>query len=141
MNRSTTLPQTLPRSFQELCSLCWPRPIHDNVDYDNVTEMLDRLVLQKRRSKDQDEYLEILTLLVENYDAKQVGLKTARQDPIATLRFLMEGRDMSGSDLGRVLGNRSLGPAILRGDRKISKANAIKLARHFSLSPSVFLQV
>jgi plasmid maintenance system antidote protein VapI len=47
---------------------------------------------------------------------------------------------MSASDLGRILGNRTLGPAIIRGDRKISKANAIKLGKYFKLNPGIFLQ-
>ena len=46
---------------------------------------------------------------------------------------------MTASDLGRVLGNRSLGAAILRGDRAISKANAIKLADYFKVSAALFL--
>jgi antitoxin component HigA of HigAB toxin-antitoxin module len=45
----------------------------------------------------------------------------------------------AASDIGRILGSRSLGAAILRGDRQISKENALKLASHFKLNPGLFI--
>jgi antitoxin component HigA of HigAB toxin-antitoxin module len=56
------------------------------------------------------------------------------------LRYLMRGREMSASDLGRLLGERSLGPAILRGDRELSKAHVRTLCAHFRVSPVVFIR-
>ena len=61
-------------------------------------------------------------------------------EPIAILRSLMDSHGMSASDLGRLLGNRSLGAAILRGDRHLSKANIMKLSQHFAVGPQLFLQ-
>ena len=52
----------------------------------------------------------------------------------------MDGRGMKASNLSRVLGNRSLGSAILRGERKISKSAALKLAEHFRVSPALFIK-
>ena len=46
---------------------------------------------------------------------------------------------MSASDLGRLLGDRSLGPRILNGDRALSKAHIKILANHFNVSPAVLL--
>jgi HTH-type transcriptional regulator/antitoxin HigA len=136
MKRSQT---ALPASFEALCALHWPRPIHDNVDYDNTSEMVGQLAVMKKRTTGQEEYLETLTMLIEKYDRENVPAPEA-QEPIAVLKYLMEGLKMSASDLGRILGNRTLGPAIIRGDRKISKANAIKLGKYFKLSPALFLQ-
>ena len=51
----------------------------------------------------------------------------------------MEGHDMSASDLGRLLGNRELGPAILRGDRQLSKKHIQILSKHFAVSSDLFL--
>lgn len=63
------------------------------------------------------------TLTHEEYDTdkwKHEADVTADEandlSPIDMLRYLMEGHDMSASDLGRLLGNRERGPAILRGD-------------------------
>ncbi len=46
---------------------------------------------------------------------------------------------MSASDLGRLLGARPLGSAILRRERQLSKANILKLADHFRVDPGLFL--
>ncbi len=139
MRRSRIAQAELPTSFEALCALHWPRPIHDDVDYDNASEMVGRLALVKKRTTGQEEYLETLTMLIERYDRENVPTPEA-QEPVAVLGYLMEGLQMSASDLGRILGNRTLGPAIIRGDRKISKANAIKLGKYFKLSPAIFLQ-
>ena len=42
---------------------------------------------------------------------------------------------MTASDLGRLLGNRTLGAAILAGRRNLSKAHIKKLAEHFKVEP------
>ncbi len=46
---------------------------------------------------------------------------------------------MNASDLGRLLGERSLGSKILSGASQISKAHAIKLAERFSMSVGAFI--
>ncbi len=66
-------------------------------------------------------------------------MEISRLKPIEALRYLMAGRGMSASDLGRVLGNRELGAAILRGDRQLSKGNIVKLSKHLAVSAGLFL--
>ncbi len=46
---------------------------------------------------------------------------------------------MNASDLGRLLGHQELGSAILSGRRQLSKKNIALLARHFAVSPALFL--
>lgn len=139
--RATTrgVRESLPRTFAELCALHLPRPITDDVEYENTVEVIDRLALLPRRTRGQEEYLETLSILIEKYDRDHLVERIA-DHPIARLERLMENHGMSASDVGRVLGNRSLGPAILRGDRKISRANAAKLGDHFKMSPAAFFQ-
>jgi antitoxin component HigA of HigAB toxin-antitoxin module len=139
MSKSIGSIRPIPATFAELCrQIFWARPLRDAVDYHNAAEVVDRLALLKRRTRDQEDYLEAISTFIEKYDKDLLDEK-AGQTPIQTLKFLMDGRDMTASDLGRVLGNRSLGAAILRGDRAISKANAIKLADYFKVSAALFL--
>jgi antitoxin component HigA of HigAB toxin-antitoxin module len=56
------------------------------------------------------------------------------------LRYLMEGHDMSASDVGRLLGNRELGPAISRGDRQLSKKHIQIFSERFAVSTDLFLK-
>lgn len=46
---------------------------------------------------------------------------------------------MNASDLGKLLGDRSLGSRILNGQRGLSKNHIRILAGHFSVSPALFL--
>jgi HTH-type transcriptional regulator/antitoxin HigA len=139
MSGVTVNPDQLPSTFSELCVLHSPRPIRDDIDYDNAVEVLDRLATLATRTRDQEEYLGTLSILVERYDCDHYS-ESATSNPISRLKRLLERHDMSASDLGRILGNRSLGSAILRGDRAISKANALRLGSHFKMSPAAFLQ-
>jgi HTH-type transcriptional regulator/antitoxin HigA len=129
----------LAETFQALSARHLLRPIQDQADLENALEMVDALAVLPRRTKDQEDYLETLSTLIEKYEQEQNAMEVRNLSPIEVLRYLVEGREMSASDLGRVLGNRELGAAILRGDRQLSKANIIKLSKHFAVSPALFL--
>ncbi len=130
----------VPKTFDELHAMHALRPIQDDVDLANAMEVLDKLAVLKKRTKDQADYLETLTTLVERYEAEHDPIQTDDLTVIDILKSLMEDREMSASDLGRLLGSRELGSVILRGERQLSKSHILKLAEHFSVSPALFLR-
>jgi len=130
----------LAKTFEELCAMHLPRTIRDKVDYENTAEIVDRLAVLNRRTRGQEEYLETLTQLIEAYDNGNFQVAVS-SDPLDAIRFLMDAHNLNASDIGRILGSRSLGAAILRGDRQISKENALKLASHFKLNSGLFIGV
>src|SRR5688500_9118387 len=127
---STRARRSLPRSFAGLCKLHMLRPLQDEIDFQNAQKIADALAILNRRTRDQDDYLETLSTLMEKYEEEHGKIDTSRLDPIETLKYLMDGREMGASDLGRVLGHRELGPAILRRERQLSKANILSLSRY-----------
>jgi HTH-type transcriptional regulator / antitoxin HigA len=131
----------LPTDYGELVrSVYTLRPIHDDVEYGNVGEILDVLAVNgDRLSKDQRDFLEALTALVEQYERALPPLCGSRMTGVEALRFLLKENSMTGSDLGRLLGHRSLGSAILRGNRKLTVAQIQKLAAHFKVDASLFI--
>jgi HTH-type transcriptional regulator/antitoxin HigA len=130
----------MPKTFEELHSLHPLRPIGDKVDFENAQQIADRLAVLDRRTRDQEDYLETLATLMEKYESEHSPIHTRNLDPIATLRFLMDQHGLSASDIGRVLGQRQLGAAILRRDRALSKGHVLKLARHFGVGVGAFLK-
>jgi antitoxin component HigA of HigAB toxin-antitoxin module len=46
---------------------------------------------------------------------------------------------MNASDLGRLLGQRELGPKILNGARSLSKRHIRKLSEYFGVTADTFL--
>lgn len=130
----------MPKRYAELVRLMPPRTIHDDIDLENVTEIIDRLAVLDHPTKDQADYLETLATLVAAYENAHHPIDVSKISPLETLKFLLQEHDLNASDLGRILGQRQLGSAILRGDRQLSKAHITKLAAHFGVSPGVFLQ-
>lgn len=137
---ATSTHQNLPETFEELNAVHPLRPINRKIDFRSAQALSDQLAVLGRRTKDQEDYLETLATLMEKYEAGQAAIDISTLDPIETLQYLMEGRGMSASDLGRVLGERSLGPAILRGDRQLSKSHIRTLCAHFGVGPSIFFK-
>jgi HTH-type transcriptional regulator / antitoxin HigA len=130
----------IPESFDELNRWHPLRPIRAEVDLDNSQEVVDHLAVLDRRNTDQEDYLESLSTLIEKYEEEHHAIDTSDLDPIDTLKSLMEERGMNASDLGRVLGNRTLGSLILNRRRQLSKAHILVLSKHFKVGPAAFLK-
>jgi HTH-type transcriptional regulator/antitoxin HigA len=129
----------LPTDFRDLVRLHPPRAIHDEVAYRNTQEMIDALTSVPKLSRGQTDYLDTLTILFEAYEDEHHAISAANVRPLDALRELMEEHGMSSSDIGRLLGERSLGPKILNKQRELSKAHLRKLAEHFKVSADLFL--
>ena len=131
--------QKLPSAYDELVHMLPPRPIHDEVDMANVIEIIDLLVGYDL-NEDQEDYLDALSTFVETYENRHCPIDDSRVGALEALQFLLNEHGMTGSDLGRLLGNRTLGAAILGGKRKLSKAHIKVLAEYFKVQPGLFLK-
>lgn len=129
----------IPTSYSELVGVFMPRPLHDDVDYRNALAVLDAMA-GFEMNPDQEDYFEAITTFVEKYETDRHALGGRDLTAIELLRTLMEEHGMSESDLGRLLGDRSLGFRILTGERELSKAHIRTLAEHFSLNPAALLK-
>jgi len=136
--RKTLTHRDIPKSYAELVGLFMPRPLHDEVDYGNALTVLDAMAGFKMNA-DQEDYFEAVATFVEKYEAEHHAIGASRMTPVQLIRSLMKQHDMSESDLGRLLGDRSLGHRILSGERELSKVHIRTLAEHFSLDPSALL--
>ena len=128
----------MPKSFAGLCRMLPPRPIRDEADYDNAIEMLDSLV-GFQLNKDQFDYVEVMTTLVGAYEDVHHAIDTSDISGLDSLKYLLEHNGMTASNLGLLLGNRSLGSKILRGERELSKAHLRILAERFKVDAGLFL--
>ena len=138
MKTGTMTHDDIPETYAELIGLCMPRPLHDEVDYRNALAVLDALAGFPMNA-DQQDYFEAIATFVEKYEAEHYALDVAKMTLVELIRSLLEEHGMSESDLGRVLGDRSLGHRILTGERELSKTHIRALAEHFSLNPAALL--
>lgn len=130
----------LPRTFEGLNRL---RPLYvitDERDYDAAKRIADALVILDHPTQGQERYLDTLLTLMEAYEKEHHAIDTSRMGPLEVLKFLVREHGMTGSDLGRLLGTRQVGGAILRGERELSKEHIRILARHFAVSPALFFE-
>lgn len=127
----------LPDNFLQLQKELMPlKPITSKKDYKKAMTIVECLVSMEKLTTAQQQYLEVLSNNIAFYEKDIV--KLGNTEPISTLKFLLEQNNLNASDLGRILGNRTLGPAIISGKRALSKSNIKTLADHFSVSPAIF---
>jgi HTH-type transcriptional regulator/antitoxin HigA len=138
MKTRTITHDDIPDAYAELVGLFMPRPLHDDVDYRNALSVMDAMA-GFAMNADQQDYFEAIATFVEKYEAAHHAINDAKMTPIELLRSLMAEHEMTESDLGRLLGDRSLGHRILSGERELSKAHIRILAEHFSLNPTALL--
>ncbi len=127
----------LPTDYAGLVSMLPLRPIHDRIDVANASEVLDALAGHDLTA-DQEDYLDVLSDLVDKYETEHSPLRLAESTPLDRLKFVVEQAGLSASDLGRLLGNRALGSLLLTGRRQLSKSHIRRLADHFRLDPGYF---
>jgi HTH-type transcriptional regulator/antitoxin HigA len=128
---------SIPDDFLELQQMLFPLcPIHKKVDYDKALRAAGELAARDNLTQVQTDYLEILTNNIESYENRYFS--SIKQDPIEILRFLLDENNLTGSDLGRMLGHRELGSKILNRKRGLSINHIKILSQHFSVSPKLF---
>jgi len=129
----------LPKDYASLCRTFMPRPIHDRVEFENVTDITDAMAGHPL-TPDQEDYFDLLCRLIEDYEKEQGLADLPEVSGLEALQHLLEAHGMSAADLARLLGtHRTLGAMVLRGERKLTLAHVRILAEHFKVSADLFL--
>jgi HTH-type transcriptional regulator/antitoxin HigA len=116
-----------------------PRLIHSDVELAEYAEVLFALTAKADPTADEEEAIELMTLLVERYEAERFPLPEA--EPVDVLRFLLERNGLSQRDLAPELGSESTVSLVLSGKRQLNRDHIARLSRRFNVSPAVFFGV
>lgn len=92
-------------------------PIRTEADYEKALSRIEMLMDAEFNTPEGDE-LDILTTLVENYEAKHFPIPTC--DPIEAIRFRMEQMGLEAKDLTPIIGSRSKVSEVLNHKRQLS---------------------
>jgi len=118
-----------------------PSVITNDNDLERLTQEIDRLITkdikQGELSPEEDRLLELLSVLVEEYEDKHYPIPELL--PHQTLKFLIEDHGLKQSDLLPVFGSSGIASEVVNGKRSISKAQAKKLAEFFKVSVDLFI--
>lgn len=114
------------------------RPIRDDAEYDRAAAVLASFVLRDDLTADEQDYFEVLTMIVRAYDDEAWPRDPDDRSPLKRLKSLMETSGMTPAGLGDVLGSRPAASMVLSGQRELSKNHIRRLADHFKMSPAHF---
>lgn len=115
------------------------RPIRNDVQHDQAMAMIRRLAIcdEGTLSPGAQDYLDTLTVLLEDFDRLQKPWN--RISGLELLQHLIANTGMNITELGKIIGSRTLASLILSGKREISKDVMHRLGAHFHLHPGAFL--
>ena len=114
-----------------------PRVVRSDEQNEAYIEALNEVEQRKgRRSKEERELADLLTLLIEDYEEKQYSLP--RASPLEGIAFLMDQHELKQKDLVDVFGAPSIVSEVMRGKRELNKEQIRRLSERFGVSPEMF---
>jgi HTH-type transcriptional regulator/antitoxin HigA len=113
------------------------RPIKTKKDYALTLKRLETLFDAKPGSKEGDE-LEVLGILLEKYENEHFPIDFP--DPIEAIKFRMEQKGYSQTDLAKVVGLKSRASELLNKKRKLTLEMIRKLHNKLSIPTEVLIQ-
>lgn len=108
-----------------------PHRIHNEKELDRYTASLFRLTVKDRPTLAERETIDLLTLLIEEYEAQY---RLPKADPIDMIKYLMEKQGLKHQDLSPELGSPSNISLILSRQRQLTLKHVKALSVRFNVS-------
>ncbi len=127
----------IPKTYAGLMALHLLRPIRDQVDADDASEMID-LLAGHTLNAEQADYLDLLSDLYEKWEHTQFPLSRATGAEL--LRLALAERNEGAANLAKLLGiDVSLSYRLLRGERQLTATQIRKVADTYGIDPMALL--
>ena len=131
--------QTVAMDYFELVQTVPLRPISSLAAHKKAVRMLKQLGVIDTMNTDQSDYFEVLTELVADFERTRWPINTSKVSVPSILQSFLDDHGMTASDLGRLLGERTIGHKVLSGKRKLTTAQVKILADRFRVSTDLFI--
>jgi HTH-type transcriptional regulator / antitoxin HigA len=113
-------------------------PLRSDRELDRAISMIDRLLTRDRLARDEEDYLDVLSDLVEKYEHARYPI-----EPISGLDALRRLVESSGKTRAAVAAEAGLPEStlseVLLGRRRLNTRHIGILARYFRIDPGIFL--
>jgi HTH-type transcriptional regulator/antitoxin HigA len=113
-----------------------PHIIHSDDELAEYTAALFDLTAKSDPMPEEEEAIELLTLLVDRYETQRYPLPDV--EPAEMLRFLLDQNGLSQRDVAAELGSESTVSLVLSGRRPLNRDHIARLSERFHVSPAVF---
>jgi HTH-type transcriptional regulator / antitoxin HigA len=128
------------KKYAQLLADCLPRVIESQKEHERVISEIQKLMLKESTlTLEEKSLLQLMVVLVQDYEQRQFNLDTQGVTPLAMLEHLMESHQHSAKDLWDVMGDKGTVSKVLNGERHISKAMAKQLGKLYSVSAALFI--
>ena len=113
------------------------RPLRTDADLDAAVMVIDSLIDQDTLSAPEQDYLDVLSDLVEAYETEAVPMRPVADADM--LRFLIEQKGVTQAEVAKKTRiAESTISEVLAGKRKLNRAQIGKLSRFFHVAPGTF---
>jgi len=113
------------------------RPLRSDADLDAAVAVVDSLIDQDELSAPEQDYLDVLSDLIEAYEDETVPIKPVGDAEM--LRTLIEAKGVTQAQAAKEAGiAESTVSEVLTGKRKLNRTQIGKLARYFHVGPGAF---
>jgi HTH-type transcriptional regulator / antitoxin HigA len=122
--------------YLELLQQFPPRPIKSEEEFLAVQDVMDNLLDVDKMTLEQRDYLDVLGILVHEYEEKNVLMPDL--SGVELLEALMDEFGIKPQDLNSVFQSESVCSEVLGRERELTVEHIEKLAGFFKVSPSTF---
>jgi HTH-type transcriptional regulator / antitoxin HigA len=125
------------QSYQDLIAELPLRPVRDQAGLQRCLDQAIKLLQLRERTADQQDYLDVLFLLINDYEAQHVEIPAVSAAEI--VRSLVQEHRLSQVEIIPLLGGKEKAMALLKGTRPLDLKQATRCARYFKLPMETFV--
>jgi HTH-type transcriptional regulator / antitoxin HigA len=123
-------------AYTSLLAKVPPKVIRTEAENEYYIEALYALEQKRSLTREEKEFSDLLTLLIEDFEERRYQLP--RATPLQALSFLMEQHGLKQKDLTDIFGSRSVVSEVMSGKREVTKEQIRRLSQRFHVSPEIF---
>jgi HTH-type transcriptional regulator/antitoxin HigA len=113
-----------------------PRPIRDTQQLSQTWARIEALLTKAQRTPAEDDYLSLLTDMVEHWEAEHVRMP--KLHGVELVRELLDDNQLPQRALVEIFGADSIVSEVLSGKRELQRKHIEGLAGFFNVSPAAF---
>lgn len=106
-------------------------------DYNKALAWYENLIDNYDQSNELNEYLDVLALLIEEYEEKKFPIPEA--DPVDIIKYLMEEKNIKQVELAKAFGSQSIVSEVLNRKRGLTLKYIYNIADILKVKPQVFV--
>jgi HTH-type transcriptional regulator/antitoxin HigA len=125
-------------TYNQLLTTFAPRPIRSEAEYEAAQAQIEPLLAKQTRTADEEDYLTVLSLLIERYEAETEPDMELRG--VALIKGLMAEMGLRQRDLVPIFKTDSIVSAVLNGHRQLTTEHIDRLAAFFDLPHHLFFE-